>query len=390
MTPAHLGLYISLVGSCLACAPWLLDAFGMVKVLVGLIGVGMVWISMPAPRRTPMDRPIAACLLVLAASTAVSVSPQLSVMGFQSQPFYGLLALSGAVLVYYAAQAWPQGPALCCAVVAIATGVACMIEHTIAIPPPFDLVSGYRAIGTVGSPVFMGAIIAVTVPACLAMGGRVGYVGVALGIFAMAASGSRGPWLAAGAGVAVYLAAAGRLAPRVVIYGCIAGVAVLVLRVTQSDLDRYVTWAIALQSGFEHPWLGWGPDSFFVVNIARHMGGKTVQASAHNDLLQAWCTTGGAGLMAYAWLWAAAIWTARARPAVLGSLAALFVVAKFNPVPAPAHYLMAALLGAQAPAGKPSRWIWAAGLAAVLVAPGMAARQFLLDGRGRVEARVSR
>lgn len=388
MTPVQLGLYIALVGSALVCAPWLNDAFGMVKVLVGLVGVGIAWISMPTPNRTPMDGAIAACLLILALSTAASVSPQLSVIGFQSQPFYGLLALSGAALVFYAAQAWPEGIAPLAAIVAIATGVACAIQHALPCLPPFHLIEGYRAVGTVGSPVFMGALVAVTVPACLALGGRVGYAGLAAGLVAIAASGSRGPWLAAGAGIAVYLAAAGRLPWRVVLYGFLAGVAVLVLRVTPSDTDRYITWATALQAGFEHPWLGWGPDSFFVVNIVRHAGGTHVQASAHNDLLQAWSTTGGFGLLAYAWLWGAAIWTARARPAVLGSLAALFVVAKFNPVPAPAHYLMAALLGAGATSGRPSRWIWAAGLAAVLVAPGLAARQFLLDGQGAVHARI--
>lgn len=386
----RLGLYLALAGSALACAPWLNDAFGMVKVLVALAGVAIAWLA-TTPRRTPLDAPIAACLLALAASTAVSVSPQLSITGFQSQPFYGLLAIAAAVLIFYAAQAWPEGPAMCCAAVAIATGVACALQFARLGLPPFQLVMdprGARAVGTIGNPAFLGAVMAVALPGCLALGGIWGRVGAACAALAIAASGSRGPAIAAAVGSAAYL---GLLTPRRALYGSLAAAAVLLAHMNQSDALRYEIWGLALRGGIERPWLGWGPDTFFVVNaLLRDPASQNFQASAHNDMLQAWVTTGAVGLAAYAALWWAAWRACRASPAALGALAALFVAAKFNPVPPPALYLAAALVGAAVPAGRPARWIWGAGLAVLLVAPGLAARAYLQDGAGGVQVKVKR
>lgn len=383
----RLGLYIALVVASLACAPWLNDSFGMVKVATAWLGIAIAWLAMPAPGRTQMDAPIALALAALAASAAVSVSPALSVSGFQSQPFHGLLALAAVPMVFYAAQQWREGPAQCCAVVAIASAVACAIELALPCLPPFHLLTGNRAVGTIGAPPFLGAVMAVCLPACVAMGGRLGRAGAACAIFAIMACGSRGPLLAAGAGLGAYLVALGAIRARWVVLGLSLALLALFGRSATSDAMRLETWAVALRGGLERPILGWGPDTFFVVNAARlPAGSATFQASAHNDLLQAWATTGALGLAAYAWLW----WSAlrAATPAVLGSLVALFVVAKFNPVPPPAFYLAAALLGAALPAGRQRAGVWAAGLAALLLAPGIAFRYLAADGRGTVQVRV--
>jgi O-antigen ligase len=113
-----------------------------------------------------------------------------------------------------------------------------------------------------------------------------------------------------------------------------------------------------------------------------------LQASAHNDILQFWATTGIVGLAAYLWAWHRALLVAWKAPPVFGSLVALFVAAKFNPVPPAALYLCAALLGAVAVAGKPSRAIWAIGAAVLLFAPGLAVHLTIADGSGVVHARV--
>jgi len=406
----RIGLYLALAGSSLACLPWMNDAFGMVKVLVALVGVAWMWANTPREmfRGTQLDGSILVGFAVLVASTVFSVSPKLSLLGFQSQPFYGLLALSCAALIFHAVNAncydWQDGPALCCAVVAIATGFACIIEKAGFGLPPFDLVGPGRAIGTIGNPAFMGTVVAVCVPACVWLASddvehwQVGRFAVLMCLVAMWASGSRGPWLAAGCGLLAYQAAMGNISKRVAVWSSVLAACAAVMwfsRLDPSDTGRYGTWLIALKGGFRYPLLGWGPDTFFVANVAIDRTAREMQASAHNDILQAWCTTGLLGLSAYMWLWwkvlRAAwfpVWGDGRHAAVFGSLVALFVAAKFNPVPSPAMFLCAALLGSLGLRVGASRWTWAIGAFVLLVAPGLAATSVIQDGSGTVEARV--
>lgn len=414
------GLYVALVGSSLACAPWLNDSFGMVKIAVALSGCAILWLNTPREWfcATRMDAPLFACAAVLILSAAMSVSPRLSICGLHTQPFYGLLAMAGIPLVFYGVAAsrheWENGPVLCCAITAIATGAACALEKYGFGLPPFDLVGDLqRAVGTVGNPTFMGAIVATTVPVCLWLARSdsehylVGAYGTILGLVAMWASGSRGPWLAAGAGCFASLVASGdiQITRRDVTAFLIVLAAVCATwayGMNPSDLNRYRTWLIALGGVERYPMLGWGPDTFFVIN-AVHLkeGVREMQASAHNDILQAWATTGALGLAAYLWVWWSAfkialtdcLWdeSGGRSAAIFGSLVALFVVAKFNPVPPCAFYLAAALLGSIKmvdASGEHGRWIRRLGIVLLLLAPGISLGLVVADGSGTVAVRV--
>lgn len=372
---------------------------------VALCGIAVMWASFQSVNRTEMDAPILCGVAAFCLSWAFSVSPQMSAYGFHvgqygAQPFYGAIAVASVVLAFYAANAseWKEGPALCCAVVAIATATACFIEKAWACPPPFHLLTGDRAVGTIGSPVFMGTVIAVTVPVCAWMASkesehwRLGTVGVLCGLFSMAASGSRGPFLASGIGMAGYYLAAGHIVPTrksISVLCAITAIAIVVLAINLRtyDMARFEVWGIALDGGFRYPVLGWGPDTFFILNISKKAAGE-VQASAHNDILQMWATMGAVGLAAYLWAWLAAFRIAYKFPPVFGSLVALFVAAKFNPVPPSAMILAAALLGSVAVAVKPSKFLWEAGVVLLLIAPGISISRVIDDGRETVHARI--
>lgn len=112
-----------------------------------------------------------------------------------------------------------------------------------------------------------------------------------------------------------------------------------------SDSQRKMTWGVAARAAFENPVIGIGPDGFeeyFRRNKPDGFGGE-IAANAHNDLLQIFATAGIGALVAYLYLsWSA--FKSLSGPE-LGAISALFVNAKFSPVPLEAMVLGAVLCG---------------------------------------------
>jgi len=410
------GLILATVGSAVVFFTPFADAFGFIKVAGGFVGASLLWLT-ARPRRTPIDAPLAACTGAFLLSWAYSVDPISGLLGVYTQPFHGLAAFLPAVLIFYAASSRPTDvPFYCAALIALVNGLACAAQLAGLIPHPFGMV-GPRALGFMGSPVFTGAILAPCIPAALWIGLRGGWVGV-LGIsgsvggfLALTACGSRGPFLAVAAGLLASMAASGRVRNgKAAIFAILATLGILGafmgVRNAKSDRGRLLTWELAARAGFHHPVLGWGPDAFPLANRAlktpvmiRRGSDGLIQASAHNDMLQAWATTGALGLLAYLWLWAEIIYalsrevaweklldmggddiTVDRTAAVLGSMAALFFVAKVNPVPPSALYISAALLGAVIPSWTAERsWLWALGLTAVISTALPVSRQMMAE-----------
>ncbi|HVE11899.1 MAG TPA: O-antigen ligase family protein, partial [Elusimicrobiota bacterium] len=259
-----------------------------------------------------------------------------------------------------------------------------------------------RAISSLGTPVALGAYLAVCVSVSVAVAragrARLGWTALALAAAALALTGSRGPALAAAAGAAAAgVGAARRRVPHQ--YGvrhpvrvpraawlaaaaaaCVLAWALARRTMAQSDAIRGQLWATAWEAFLRRPLLGWGTDAFAVpfrllcgpayAFLYRKDG---VATHAHDDWLQVLATMGVAGAAAYAWLHAAAwraLRSAAARPATsaaAGALAALFVSAKFNSPSLCAAWLGAALAGAALPEG-PAR---GEGRARALLAPGL-------------------
>jgi O-antigen ligase len=97
------------------------------------------------------------------------------------------------------------------------------------------------------------------------------------------------------------------------------------------DKARIELWKIAGKAWLEKPFLGHGPATYLYSfhkfkgeKIPKLMGPTYAQGHAHNDLLEALCTTGILGLLAYLWM----VIPFLRNP----SLLALFVALKFNPV----------------------------------------------------------
>lgn len=112
------------------------------------------------------------------------------------------------------------------------------------------------------------------------------------------------------------------------------------------DSQRIMTWKVAARVAAKHPLLGVGPDGFeksFETLKPKEFGHETA-ANAHNDFLQVAATLGLVGLLAYLAL-CLDVFTSLRGPAA-GALVALFVSAKFSPIPLEALVLGAVICGA--------------------------------------------
>ncbi|MBI2387705.1 MAG: O-antigen ligase family protein [Elusimicrobia bacterium] len=362
------------------------DAYGSPRLAALALTAAAAWAALwnrPGRRRTPLDAPLLAVLAALLASLAGSADPYLGAVGMYSLHAYGLAGFLLCACVYLAC-AWSDEPGepdrlLLIALWAAAAASAYGVLQKLGLEP----FAGVRASGSgrvggpLGDPVPFGACLLLFLPVAAhfwrdpAPGRRAaGRVGGVLVAAALALTLSRGAWLGAAAGLAVYVGLSGAAEARrrrLLLIGAAAGAALvagILLRPTAkaSDSARWALWESVARSIPRRPWLGEGPDGVQTLlrrerteGFIRALGPTKSQVSAHNDLLQAAATMGFAGLAAYAWLlfgaWrclAEALREERRRSqiaAVAGALAGLFVQAKFNPVPLGAMVLAALFLG---------------------------------------------
>ena len=188
-------------------------------------------------------------------------------------------------------------------------------------------------IGSVGGPVFLGSWVAVAAP--LVWGSRYRKRGLVLVAFLLWAAGARG------AAVSIVLASVAVLRPRWLVLVVLLLPLAFTKGKAHSDRLRWITWDIAARSGFEHPVLGWGPDTFSIANRemkdARDLrpdeANNVANQSAHNDFLEVWVTLGIAGVAAYLFF-LARLWplVLKMDPVLAVSLVSLFIQAKVNPV----------------------------------------------------------
>lgn len=311
-----------------------------------------------------------ACVLgaVMAVSCCLGPEPWLGLVGRYNSYALGLLGLAIALAYHVgSASAWGSGTgigydkrglrliAAACAVL----GVYAFAQYGGLFGNAMFKVTGDRAIGTIGSPTDLGLILALVFPIACELSPVYG-VAIALGLVA---SGSRGAWVGAGAGMMVYAfrLKADRLRAGVAVSVLIVGVLAFAWKTdrpwSKSDAERVNVWKIAAAAVKESPIMGNGPDSFeqafrrfktaeYVVSINSD---RFVQADAHNDILQVLSTLGIMGLLAYAVLLLSItrmlLLGGSVHAAVLGGMAALFVNAKFSPVSLESIVTAAVILG---------------------------------------------
>lgn len=388
------------------------DAYGSPRLAAVALTAAWAWAALwnrTGRRRTLLDAPLIFFLAVFLSSLAAAEDPFVGLVGVYSLHAYGLVGLLLCAAVYLTC-AWSDEPlepdrllffALWAASAASAYGLLQKLG--------LELFAGVRAsgsgrlIGSQGDPVPFGACLLLFIPVAAhfwrdpAPGRRaLGRIGGALIAAALALTVSRGAWLGAAAGLAVYLWLCGDAATRrrsllaIAVAAAAALAAAAFLRTTAkvSDSARLALWESVARSIPRHPWLGEGPDSIQTLlrrertdAFVRALGPTKSQVSAHNDILQVAATMGLIGLAAYAWLlvgaWRCVSGAYRegrhrsAAAAIAGAAAGLFVQAKFNPVPLGALVVVALMLGLTArgaPIPGPARpFKAAAGLVCVLV-----------------------
>ena len=233
-------------------------------------------------------------------------------------------------------------------------------------PTHYLLPSG-RAIGTIGSPPFLGCMLLLALPVAALREPR----HLLFLIPALLATRSRAAILAAAVGAFVlYLlrpkeAVEGE-APRWVSALFIAAPALLfiiALDRAASDTMRLYTWSVAWKAFLARPLLGWGPDNFIDAFTrlrtadwieASGNGGYTVSENAHNIVLNILATQGIFGLAPrIVMLWktttaanAMAAWGSDAARALLAAGASVLVYSLLNPVPFMAWCVLSFLVGA--------------------------------------------
>ncbi|TBR16880.1 hypothetical protein EPO15_18210, partial [bacterium] len=296
-------LRFGIAGSFLAYAPSLSEGYGLPKLAVLALGVAAAWAALAraasrgeaVARSTPLDRPLAAAALAFAAALAASPDRFLGVVGVYSLYAEGLFAFLLCALAFRAAAGsdLPERPeALPDALVwsALAVGAVAVLqafgsERVLGLRP---LVTG-RAGSTMGDPVLLGAVLAAAVPAALAAARApssrrrwLGRAGALAALAGTAASGSRGAFLAAGAGAAVWAALEFRERPgtRRAVLAAAALVAGIGLwgagrAAGRSDSARLALWSALPAIVREDPLFGAGPARFQAA-MRRHRSAEFV------------------------------------------------------------------------------------------------------------------
>lgn len=342
-----------------------------------------------APRSSRLDRPLTATLCIWALSTAFSADPLLSLLGTYGGYTYGLwqMALYAAVFQLASlADALLQRRILRSGLAsAMLVSAYAVIQHTGLDPLTRigDLPTGYRAVATLGSPVFLGAYLVVWLPLALHSAlsepgetafGRCAFALIGAGLLSTV---SRGAWLAAMLGSVVYLGLTGRLrAPRWTRGQWAAGLLIVAAAVACASYallqrgglrlghegERVAIWRMAGSVFLQNPWLGAGPDTFEqgllrvrTEDFIRLLGQGYWLGHAHNEFLQVLATTGLLGLTASLWLLCGLSEVGRRElhdPArrdlaagLISGLAALLFVMQFNIVSLPSCVMAALTAG---------------------------------------------
>lgn len=350
-------LWLIVAGAMLAFVPQMADPYMTPRLLIPALAAGVL-LLMPSTRRSPLEIPALVFLLVVAIAAVRAQDWRYAVIGSYQFGMDSLIAVACYVTVLTAAaRADVDARAAARAVAAASIPMSAYGIFQAFFKDPFlwgELHGGGRVSSTQGGPVFLGAVLALSVVCALQLareGDRLGFAAIALALPCMWFTQARGAFLAAAVGSAFLIR-----------WAWIAALPALLLMPKLfnsfvSDAARVQVWVTALRTWWENPVLGYGPGNFYLAfrknagwDLVDIVGSaQYVQAHAHNDWLHVLATAGLVGLAAYAWLVASAVREARRsddKQLLLGLLAAFACASAFNPVPASAILIMAVVFGA--------------------------------------------
>lgn len=347
------------------------DIFVLPKALVLAVGVALIWIDSLGEGALP-EKSLSRAITLFGGAAALSAlfaaDYPMAILGPHQNQFYALAPLALCALAYHGAANSENASVNMAVRCAVFGGVAVSLLALFPPTPWFKQLAnvGPRVGSTLGAPIYLGSYLALVIPLLWdSYDGHVDALMLAYLIAVLLASGARGSLIGAGCGILLVDILRGRgKRAAIMAVAAILGVAVVFkLRHTgaSSDAARMEIFGIAIRSWRDHPLLGWGPDCFSLA-FRRHMtlglikaaeSDKWVFLSAHNDLLQVLATMGLIGLFAYLTLIKdAVILLARSVVTgdefsipVAGAALAVFVNAKFNPIPLTVMVMLAVLLG---------------------------------------------
>lgn len=353
-----------MIATVLAWSSSLIAVFTLPKALAlscGLFGVAAAaaFGASLALGRT-LWRPLAFGLLVIGAGAWFSGDAWAGLVGHYNAYAYGLWGLSLCAFAHLAAASlpaeWTGRLESVLGALAAGLGAHATLESAGLISYLERSLPSARAVSTIGSPVFLGAFLAGALPLSVDLALRrrglwiAGPLAAAAGL---AATYSRGAWIAAGVGLGFYawvrwFSAHARGLIVVGVLGAAAvGAGALAVSGGRGDRPRLEMMNAAWTGFLEQPLLGVGPDRFEPL-FRLHARGRTIQdggrflrptAHAHNEFLNVLATTGSLGFGALLWLLLAVAAAVREQlgadrraAAVFGAgLAAILVNLQVNP-----------------------------------------------------------
>lgn len=380
----------------LAFAPGMGDPYIIFKILaVGLPCLVLCSMKGPGSSLAP------AAMLGLAAACAVSLSSVdigYAIVGSRLHPFDSLLALFGLFAVLCAAarsEVAPESLAKMICWASLPMSFYAFYQRIVGnndplIPAGASIPYGMRVLSTQGSPLYLGACLAIVAVCAAHLMKRkelIGSAAMACAIPALWFTQTRGAILAAAIGVVLVFKWYRLL--------LVAPFAFMARAAMQSDMGRVEVWKIAFRSFMDHPWLGWGPGNFYLAFRKNQSWGMvevfgtsmSSQAHAHNDILQVLVLGGVLALAAYLMIWggiASKIWGMQGdkKALMVGMVGAFVAVSSFNPVPYSASVLFVAMLGAVTAGGAGKRLLPALSslLVVLIAAPLCMAEKYYADG----------
>jgi len=295
--------------------------------------------------RSPGGIALGAWLGVLALATVVSADPLLSLVG-EDYRYEGLLTWGayGAVVVLSAQTAttprrirWLLAAVLAASVAMAVLGLLQYYGWS-PVPQDFERVGWWRAWGTTGSPLALGAYLVLLLPLLAGMYARADHRGrrwvlgaaVVLLYAALIATRTRAAWAGLAVGAAVWAAAAdasalrragGAMAVLGLALAAVTPVVLLTGPLQSAEIfergaaeHRAFLWRTTFPLVWQRPILGWGPET--LSRVYPDYGTPEFQRvfpeakmmrievdRPHSDLLQQAVSTGLLGLGAYVWLW---------------------------------------------------------------------------------------
>lgn len=341
-------------------APFTYDQYTLPKIALAAVLLSIAWARADRVDVKPLTFPMLLMLACVAISAALSGDPLANVFGLYMGRYYGLIPLVLCFLAYQLPPVRLHGQMR----LAGALMSVYALSQLVWTPLDYDVLSlGHRVAGSLGSPPTMGCALAMCLPFCFGKT-KPRILLTLLVLAALAATGSRGPILAAVVAVVVYDPLERRKSSWVILGAILLALGVLasVFHHGASDVIRLMVWKTALRVWWAHPWFGAGGESYVWATRAfrdaawiRLVGPFSYQDHAHNDILHVLGAFGAAGAAAYAWLhwktWEVLriSWQSGYRSAypaaIAASLAAMFVCAKFNAVPFACLFAAALMLG---------------------------------------------